>query len=304
MSDLTNQKIKDAFPSLLTLSSNDVTGSAKAVQDGNGTDTALALSTGTVNIDGTLVFDTVPATGSTEVKCLLLNASNQVVERTLDTTAFTGLAGAITTASTPLVKAGSNVTMLASTSLSQLTSATIANADDILIYDISTSTWKRINAADLKSFINPTPQYVAPQVAARRGLLGIASIGTTFVRVAFAPVGAQDNETIELGIPGSIALNGGNNGIDISTDGTYQFDVAVETDNASTNLDVFVELRIAGSVGRLVSAKRTGGTDPNTMSFYTTATLTAGDTVDLYVKTSTGTIEITENTQLYARKLN
>ena len=124
------------------------------------------------------------------------------------------------------------------------------------------------------------------------------------MRVDFAPVGAPDNETRELGTPGSIALNGGNNGIDISTDGTYQFDVAVETDNASTNLDVFVELRIAGSVGRLVHAKRTGGTDPNTMSFYTTATLTVGDTVDLYVKTSTGTIEITENTQLYARKLD
>ena len=303
MSDLTNQKIKDAFPSLLTLSSNDVTGSAKAVQDGNGTDTALALSTGTVNIDGTLVFDTVPATGSTEVKCLLLNASNQVVERTLDTTAFTGLAGAITTASTPLVKAGSNVTMLASTSLSQLTSATIANSDDILIYDISTSTWKRINAADLKSFINPIPQYVAPQVAARRGLLGIASIGTTFVRVSFAPIGASDEESAKLGT-GSIALNGGNNGIDVSTDGNYMFDISVETRNASTNLDVFIELRISGSVVRIVHAKRTGGTDPNTTSLYTTATLTAGDTVDLYVKTSTGTIEITENTQLYARKLD
>lgn len=304
MSDLTNQKIKDAFPSLLTLSSNDVTGTPKAVQDGNGTDSALKLSTGTVNIDGTLVFDTAPTTGSTEVKALLLNASNQVVERTLDTTAFTGLAGAITTASTPLVKAGSNVTMLAATSLSQITSATLANGDDFLLYDLSTTTWKRINASDLKTFINPTPQYVSPQVCARRGVLGIRSIGTTFIRIDFAPVGTADNETIELGVAGSVSLNGGNDGLTIGNDGTYIFDVAVETDNASTNLDVFLELRIAGSVGRIINAKRTGGTDPNTMSFYSTATLASGDTVDLYIKTSTGTIEITENTQLYARKLD
>lgn len=304
MSDLTNQKIKDAFPSLLTLSSNDVTASPKAVQDGNGTDTALKLSTATVNVDGTLVFDTPPTTGSTEVKALLLDGSNQVVERTLDATAFTGLAGAVTTASTPLVKSGSNVTMLASTLLTQITSATLANGDDFLLYDLSTTTWKRINAADLKNFINPVPQYVAAQVCARRGLLGAVSIGTTFTRVDFAPIGIQDNESVEIGAPGIVSLNGGNDGIDIGSDGNYIFDVAIETTNASTNLDVSVELRISGSVSRTVNAFRAKSVNPNTLSFYTTATLASSDAVDLYIKTSTGTIDVTENTQLYARKLD
>jgi hypothetical protein len=67
MATLSGQKIKNAFASLLKLSTNTATTTLKNVESGDGVATALQLATGKVGVNGTLEFPTAPATGSTEV---------------------------------------------------------------------------------------------------------------------------------------------------------------------------------------------------------------------------------------------
>jgi len=67
MATLSGQKIKNAFASLLKLSTNTATTTLKNVESGDGVATALQLATGKVGVNGTLEFPTVPATGSRDI---------------------------------------------------------------------------------------------------------------------------------------------------------------------------------------------------------------------------------------------
>lgn len=88
MATLSGNKVKDTYTSLLKLESNGVTSSLKTVEDGAGVDSALKLSTTTVEVDGTLSFTAAPTTDSSELTVLLVDGSNNVVKRELDASAF------------------------------------------------------------------------------------------------------------------------------------------------------------------------------------------------------------------------
>ena len=90
MATLSGNKVKDTYTSILKLESNGITSSLKAVEDGAGTDSALKLSTDTVEVNGTLSFTSAPTTNSSELTALLVDASNNVVKRELNAVAFTG----------------------------------------------------------------------------------------------------------------------------------------------------------------------------------------------------------------------
>ena len=90
MATLSGNKVKDTYTSILKLESNGITSSLKAVEDGAGTDSALKLSTDTVEVNGTLSFTSAPTTDSSELTALLVDASNNVVKRELNAVAFTG----------------------------------------------------------------------------------------------------------------------------------------------------------------------------------------------------------------------
>ena len=87
MATLSGNKIKDTYTSLLKLDSNGATTTIKAVEDGAGTDTALSLSTDTVQVDK-LKFTASPDTAASELTGLFINGNNEVVKRELTTTAF------------------------------------------------------------------------------------------------------------------------------------------------------------------------------------------------------------------------
>jgi hypothetical protein len=91
MATLSGNKIKDTYTSLLKLDSNGATTTIKAVEDGAGTDTALSLSTDTVQVDK-LKFTSAPNTDNAELTALLVDGSNNVVKRELNAIAFTGSA--------------------------------------------------------------------------------------------------------------------------------------------------------------------------------------------------------------------
>ena len=87
MGSLATSKIKDKFGNLLHVEGG-LTSSTIAVEDGDGTDSALKLSTSTVEVNGTLNFTSTPSTGSSDNKALLINSSDNVVTRDLGTSAF------------------------------------------------------------------------------------------------------------------------------------------------------------------------------------------------------------------------
>ena len=88
MATLSGNKVKDTYTSLLKLESNGITSTLKTVEDGAGADSALKLSTDTVEVNGTLSFTTAPSTDSAELTALLIDGSNNVVKRELNTSAF------------------------------------------------------------------------------------------------------------------------------------------------------------------------------------------------------------------------
>ena len=89
MATLSGNKVKDTYTSLLKLESNGLTSTLKTVEDGAGVDSPLKLSTDTVEVDGTLSFTSAPSTDSSELTALLLDSSNNIVKRELDSSAFT-----------------------------------------------------------------------------------------------------------------------------------------------------------------------------------------------------------------------
>lgn len=92
MATLSGNKVKDTYSSLLKLDTNGLTSSLKVVEDGAGVDSAIKLSTDTLEVDGTLSFTTAPATDSAELTALLVDGSNNVVKRELNDVAFSGSA--------------------------------------------------------------------------------------------------------------------------------------------------------------------------------------------------------------------
>lgn len=113
MATLSGNKVKDTYQSLLKLESNGVTSSLKAIEDGAGVDTALKLSTDTVEVNGTLSFTNAPTTDSSELTALLVDASNNVVKRELDSSAFA--AGAVNSFETISVSGQTDVVADSST---------------------------------------------------------------------------------------------------------------------------------------------------------------------------------------------
>ena len=151
MGTLSGQRVKDAYTSLLKLESGTATSTTKVIEDGAGNDTALKLSTVKVEVNGTLSFSEAPTTGSTETAALFLDASNNIVKRTLGSAAFTS--GASLTPVAPLAIASNVISISAPTTLSQLTESTAATADTFLIYDATATAYKYITLEDLTQYV-------------------------------------------------------------------------------------------------------------------------------------------------------
>ena len=121
MADLGALKPKDTYQQLLTLESNEISGSLKKVQDGAGADTSLELSTnvakvdgnlevtgtstltgavnvqgtsdfdGNVNMDGTLTLSTMPTEDTSETTALVIDANGLVKRNEIQTIASLGV---------------------------------------------------------------------------------------------------------------------------------------------------------------------------------------------------------------------
>lgn len=90
MATLTGSKVKDTYQSLLKLESGTASSTYKVVEDGQGNDTGLKVSTGGVEV-GELKFTTDPTASSTELTALVYDGTTKTVKtRDLNANAFTG----------------------------------------------------------------------------------------------------------------------------------------------------------------------------------------------------------------------
>jgi len=144
MATLSGNKVKDTYQSLLKLESNGATSTLKSVEDGAGVATALKISTDAVGVDA-LSFSTAPAAGTNELKVLMLDSSNNVIQRDLNfvavdgaTAAFVDSANAVnfavpTSAGNILFEAGDNMTITYDTNTVTFNSTDVSPMEETFV---------------------------------------------------------------------------------------------------------------------------------------------------------------------------
>jgi hypothetical protein len=90
MATLTGTKVKDTYQSLLKLETGTASSTYKVIEDGQGNDTGLKISTSGVEVEA-LKFTTDPATSSSELTALVYDGTTKEVKvRDLSSNAFSG----------------------------------------------------------------------------------------------------------------------------------------------------------------------------------------------------------------------
>ena len=74
MATLTGTKVKDTYQSLIKLESGTLSSTYKTVEDGNGNDSGLKISTSGVEV-GALKFTSDPSSSSSELTALVYDGS-------------------------------------------------------------------------------------------------------------------------------------------------------------------------------------------------------------------------------------
>ena len=305
MATLSGQKVKNAFASLLKLATNTATTTLKNVESGDGVATALQIGTTKVGVNGILEFPTVPATGSTETSALLLNGSNQVVKRTLNAAAFSG--GAVTTATLPLAITSSVVRLDNPSSISDI--GAIANGDRFLIYDVSTTSWRRIDYSNLKSLINPGGYQSAPELVSRTSAALVLT--AAHQHLEFQPIGTLATESNKVGDGAAYlefvsAYGGTNDAVQFLQDsGIYQITICMAiTTSGGAGVAVKFNFELNGVIINSNETTLGAGTDHFvTQSTFLTDPI-AGDLLSITaLETGSGTASIYQYSILHIRKL-
>ena len=134
MATLAGQKIKDKYGNLLHVEGG-LNSTKKVVEDGAGNDSALKLSTDTVEVNGTLTFTSAPATDSSELTALFVDGNNDVVKRELNASAFSA-----TTFANPMWVLRPSASYTLTASAATPTQAAVSNASNASSHEVNDST--------------------------------------------------------------------------------------------------------------------------------------------------------------------
>lgn len=303
MATLTGQKVKDAYQSLLKLETGTLTSSTKVVEDGAGNDSALKISTGAVEVAGTLNISSAPASSSTELTALFLDgATNNIVTRELDSTAFTSSTVSV---ASPVVISGSDVTLDDPANLSAITSSTYATDDKFLIWDESTSSWKSISYNNLKTALISSTYVSAPELVAR--VSPAISLTTTSKYLVFANTGSSGTDTVEVGDASTVytlsdVYGSTNDSVTINEEGVYQATLSANLTTTSSNVEVTFYFRINGALqGTSETVIAAAGEHFITETKF--SNLSGGDVVSVQVKASASAATLNQYSVFHLRKL-
>lgn len=277
MASLSGNKVKDTFGLLLKLATATASTTEQYVQDGEGNDTALKLSTDTVDIAGDFVISQAPATSSTELTALLIGTSGLVVTRELDSTAF---GSASVTALSPLTQTGNTLTVDDAGNLSQITESTAEGADKFLIWDETASAYKYINLEDVSDYVqaNLGSSNFLPVLGCR--VASTVNVSTTETTISFADIGAAATSSVSAGLTNATHMffestSLPNDTIVVTVSGTYKIDLAMEIVTSSGTPDVTLKIYDDTGAATLMTATRGKATGTDCISFYAMVTLAA-----------------------------
>ena len=339
MATLSGNKVKDTYSSLLKLESNTVTGTLKDVEDGAGTASALKLSTDTVEVNGTLSFTSSPPTDSAELTALLIDGSNNVVIRELDTSAFaSGAVNAFETISvsgqTDVVADSSTdtLTLAAGTGIDITTNAatdTITIANDAygfktisvsgqtdVVADAVEDTLTFVAGTGITITTSPSTDEVTITSSAGTGtpMMSIRPGSSTALTSTYAiPTTASIDNTSDTGshevnnTGGELSLSS-NKGIKVEEAGLLRIDISlmleVTSSNTSIEISVGRERPDGATYTALQEIERDKSTSGNTAIGYTLFTPGRVDDVYIYkIKASTGSATLLQTSTFTVTKL-
>lgn len=190
MASLSGNKIKDTYNILLKLESGEASSSEQVVEDGAGNNTALKLSTDTVETTGAFKISGTPSTSTSDVKALMLSTSGVVVTRDLNTNP---IGTASITANAPLSATGSTIELDDPANISQITSP--ANNDKYLIWDEAASEYKYIEQSDLASAVSVSIAATTEQSIYARPNSSSAISSTAIVPIQMAEIFGDSSAT-------------------------------------------------------------------------------------------------------------
>ena len=251
MASLSGNKIKDTFDKLLKLESAQLSASEQVVEDGAGNNSALKLSTDTVETTGNLKISGTPSTSTSDVKALMLSNSGVVVTRNLSTNP---IGTASLTASSPLSATGSTIELEYAGNLTQVTSP--ANNDKYLLWDETASAYVYIQQSDLAAAVSSQLSATQEQSLFARPQQNTVISSTSLTQIQFAEIVGDSSATGSTSQATSSVLfgSGTNSILQLSqvldprdsillneTAGYYKVTVSCElTSGANTNVDLQV----------------------------------------------------------------
>jgi hypothetical protein len=263
MASLSGTKIKDTFGLLLKMATSTVSASEQVVQDGEGNNTALKLSTDTVESTGDFKCTGTMTTSTTDVQAIMLSSTGVFVRRNLSTNP---IGTTSVTANSPLGATGSTIGVLPASSLVQLTSQQTATVDKFLIWDESSSSYKYIDAVNLADYVVNSGATAIPAMFIAKPqattAIGTASTFIAFAEIANQPAtGATDPATscVALGgISSSVSLVdavGVRDNIRLSTQSMYQILASVQYTVAAGTPDITTQIYLNDGAGSQVLAQ-------------------------------------------------
>lgn len=281
MGSLSGSKIKDTFGLLLKMASSTVSASEQLVQDGEGNNTALKLSTDTVESTGDFKCTGTMASSTTDVQALMLSSTGVFVKRNLSTNP---IGTSSVTANSPLSATGSTIGVLPAGSLSPLTEETAVNADKLLIWDESASAYKYITLVELSDYVVNTGATVVPTMFVAKPQ-ATASIGTAYTMISFAELYASTATGLVTPATSSVAYGGATatislvdavgirDNIRLSAESMYLIEACVEYSIAAGTPDISTQLYVNDGASSVVliedlESAKTGKHTVNLKYFY------------------------------------
>lgn len=263
MGSLSGSKIKDTFGLLLKLATSTVSASEQVVQDGEGNNTALKLSTDTVESTGDFKCTGTMTTSTSDVQAIMLSSTGVFVRRNLSTNP---IGTTSVTANSPLGATGSTIGVLPASSLVQLTSQQTATIDKFLIWDESSSSYKYITAVDVADYVINSGATAIPAMFIAKPqattAIGTASTFIAFAEIANQPATGATNPATSCvalgGVSSSVSLVdavGVRDNIRLSTQAMYQILASVQYTVAAGTPDITTQIYLNDGSGSQVLAQ-------------------------------------------------
>lgn len=261
MGSLSGVKIKDTFGILLKMATSQLSATEEVVQDGAGNNSALKLSTDTVETTGELKIGSA-TTSTTDNQALMLSSSGVVVQRNLSTSP---IGTASITANSPIVATGSTVGLTDPSALTSLAAVDVVNNDQYLIWDESTSSYKAISMTDVATSVESRIAANINVFTARVAAQNIAGSGAD---ISFAPTFGLDSGTTvatsstAIGTATADVTLADGTGIrtDIQTNTTsqYRFEVDLEVTTGGSQVVTVELIHDAGTIMKFSETLATG----------------------------------------------